>query len=54
MELNFNIRAFLEPKTQAEYARLLDEAVMIANDLLEDIARIDRLLEANAATRAVA
>ncbi len=37
--LNFNLYGFVEPKTKAEYMALLKEALVIADDLLEDIKR---------------
>ncbi len=50
--LNFNIYGFTNPKTMAEYTRLLQEALMIADDLLADIACIGEALEKNAAATA--
>lgn len=40
-----NLKAFIEPTTKADYIRLLDEALLAADYLTEQIARMDSILE---------
>lgn len=49
-DLNFNIYAFAAPKTPAEYAALLEEALRMADDLGEQIDRDTAYLEQHATT----
>lgn len=47
-----NLKAFIEPKTKADYIRLLDEALLAADYLTEQIARMDLTLEQNSVAHA--
>jgi hypothetical protein len=46
--LNFNIYGFIAPQTKAEYASLLQEALLIADDLQKDIEQFGATLTMNA------
>ena len=48
-DLKFNIYAFVAPSTRAEYVALLDEALRLADELLEIVNARTRLLEGGAA-----
>jgi hypothetical protein len=44
MEMNFNIYGFAAPRSKAEYAALLDEALRIADELSDQITRMEQEL----------
>lgn len=52
IEGKFNLKALTNPQTKADYIMLLDEAILAANELNEQIGRIGVILESNAVAHA--